>query len=343
MLTKSFSSTLVPRALIFSALAGVPTMTWSESAQAQDEEALMEARGKFQRAIELEHAQNWAAALKLFRQVGQIKMTPQVRYHIATCEENLGQLVAALGGYEIALAQSEGMHPDFIADVQGSIDDLKARIPKLMIERGEGADAASFELDGVAIGASQIGQEIPLNPGPHAVTASAPGFEPFSATVEVSEGSVETLTVTLIPNKKGGGGSGGGSGPADEGGQDFGLLPYIVGGAGIGVAAVGGVFLGLSQAKVSKLKDDSLCGAERDCNSLEGADREEAEKLYNGAKTFETVGWIGVGVGVAALATGTVLFVLDKGGPAGAEASVGMRVQPYALGSDAGISFVGTF
>lgn len=303
----------------------------------------MEARGKFQRAIELEHAKNWAAALKLFRQVGQIKMTPQVRYHIATCEENLGQLVAALGGYEIALVQSEGMHPDFIADVQSSIDDLKGRIPKIMIERGEGAKAASFELDGVAIGASQIGQEIPVNPGPHTVTASAPGYEPFNETVDVSEGSIETLTVVLVPTKNGGtSSSAGASDPADQGSMDFGLLPYIVGGAGLGVVAVGGVFLGLSQAKVGKLKDDSLCGADRDCNSLQGADRDEAEKLYSGAKSFEAVGWIGVGVGVAAVATGTVLFVLDKG-PAEAEASARMTMRPHAPGSDAGISLVGTF
>lgn len=300
----------------------------------------MEARGKFQRGIELEHAENYGGALKLFREVGQIKMTPQVRYHIAFCEEKLGQLVAALGGYDLALAQSEGMDPGFISEVEASIEQLKGRIPKLIIERGEGAEAASVELDGVALGASSVGRETPLNPGPHTVTASAPGFEPFRQTVTVTEGSLETLTIVMVPTKDG---SDAGSGPATTGPREkkFGVLPYVIGGSGVGLAVVGGVFLGLSQAKVGKLKDESLCGSDFDCSGLAGADREKAEKLDKGAHTFEAIGWIGVGVGVAALATGTVMFVLDSG--AEENSSAGLRVVPHAQGSDAGFSLVGAF
>lgn len=337
-----FTAGLLARSLF---LLGVSLATLSAApteARAQDEEALTAARGKFQRALELKQARNYGGALKLFREVGQIKMTPQVRYHIASCEEKLGQLVAALGGYELALAQSDGMQPDFIAEVQTSVDDLRGRIPKLVIERGEGAEAAAVELDGVALGDSSIGQETPLNPGPHTVTATAPGYEPYHQTVNVSEGSLETLSITLTPLPEGSKEPTPGGGAEDDG-PHFGKLPFIVGGAGIGVAVIGGVFLGLSQSKVAKLKSDDYCGSDLDCSDLEGADRAEAEKLNKGAHSMETVGWIGVGVGVAALATGTVLLFLDKGAPEEAEVQVGMSFRPSALGADAGFSFVGTF
>ena len=75
-------------------------------ALAQDADELKRARAQFQQATELEQAGNWAAALQRFREVGQVRMTPQVRFHIAVCEENLGRLVTALGGYELALAEA---------------------------------------------------------------------------------------------------------------------------------------------------------------------------------------------------------------------------------------------
>ena len=94
-------------ALLFGlAVHAIPSPT---QAQEVDEEVIAEARANFQRAIELEHVGNWSEAMKLFRKVGTVKMTPQVRYHIASCEENLGHLVVALGGYELALAQAEGL------------------------------------------------------------------------------------------------------------------------------------------------------------------------------------------------------------------------------------------
>ena len=83
------------------------------SACAQDAAELKKARAQFQQATELEQAKNWTAALQAFREVGQVRMTPQVRFHIAVCEEKLGRLVAALGGYELALADADKVGPDF--------------------------------------------------------------------------------------------------------------------------------------------------------------------------------------------------------------------------------------
>ncbi len=310
-------------------------------AHAQDAEAIAEARGNFQRAIELEHAGSWGEALKLFRRVGSVKMTPQVRYHIATCEENLDHLVVALSGYELALQQGEGMHPDFLAEVQGSIDDLKARIPKLVVERGEGAEAATIELDGISVSHSSIGSEMPLDPGPHTLTAVAPGFEDYRQTVTVAEGSVEAMTVEMVELK----GTqtqvvvGSSQGETTEG---YGVLPYVIGGAGIGAAAIGGVVLALSQGFASDAT--SICNDDPECAGVPNDDFQEAQRLHSKAQSWEIAGWATVGVGIGALAGGTVLYFLDRGRTEEARKSgSAFTLTATAPGSDAGFSLVGSF
>lgn len=329
------------------AAAVVPVTFVPSVASAQDAEALGEARAKFQRGIELEQAGNYSGALKLFREVGQVKMTPQVRYHIATSEEGLGQLVAALGGYELALAQSEGMHPAFIADVEKAIEELHAKIPKLVIERGEGAEAATIQLDGVTLGTKSLGTEIPRDPGPHTVSAKAPGYEDFSETVTVAEGETKSLEIEMVPLPEAERRSGGtdGSLQEDRGPQGFGLLPYILGGAGIAVAATGGVLLGVSQSNAGQVRE--MCGGE-DCTALGDTDPQawrDAKGLADSAQSLEIGGWVAMGVGTAALAAGTVLFFIDptRTGESEPPKDVEMTFVPGAPMAEAGLSLVGHF
>jgi hypothetical protein len=315
---------------------------------AQNADPVEEARANFQRALELEQARDYAGALKLFRQVGQVKLTPQVRYHIAACEENLGKMVAALGGYELALKHGQGMPAGFLAEVQQSIDYLKQRIPTVIVSRGEGAQAAAIELDGVQLGSKSIGIEVPLDPGPHVLRATAPGYQDFQETINVSEGDREEVTIDLVllpkavapppPPPK----------VEPEAGpvKGYGALPFIVGGSGLVVAAVGGVLLGVSQGQASQAVD--LCNNSTDCTGVDGDTWQEARSLYDSARTTEAIGWVGIGVGVTAVAVGTVLYVLDPGRKS-EQARVrkseqaGMRVVPAAPGASAGLSFVGRF
>ncbi|HEY3254828.1 MAG TPA: PEGA domain-containing protein, partial [Polyangiaceae bacterium] len=176
------------------ALTIAPRPAW-----AQDKKELSKARAQFQRGIELEQAGNFSTALEQFRDVGQVRMTPQVRFHIATCEEKLGRLVTALGGYQLAFADADSVGEDFKAEVQTAVTRLEAGIPKLVIQRGSGAEAAEIQLDGVALGASSVGVPVPLDPGPHSVSAKAPGALPFSQTVTIAENEQKTVDVALSP------------------------------------------------------------------------------------------------------------------------------------------------
>src|SRR4051812_24475303 len=195
---------------------------------AQDKTELSKARAQFQRAIELEQAGNYTTALETFRGVGEVRMTPQVRFHIATCEEKLGRLVTALGGYQLAFADADSVGEDFKAEVEGAVTRLEGRIPKLTIQRGTGGEAAEIQLDGVDLGASSVDVAVPLDPGPHAITARAPNFLPFSQTVTILENEQKIVEVRLTPEPEPQRAA-----PTPVEKTRSKLVPYVVGGVGV--------------------------------------------------------------------------------------------------------------
>jgi hypothetical protein len=308
-------------------------------AVAQDAAELKKARAQFQQATELEQAKNWTAALQAFREVGQVRMTPQVRFHIAVCEEGLGRLVAALGGYELALADADKVNPDFKGEVEANVTKLRARIPKLVIERGAGANAASIELDGVAVGDSSVGVEVPLDPGPHAVTAKAPNHKPFDANVTLTEEQTTHLEVKLEPLppellRVGG------SGPAPDKPPSK-VVPFVIGGVGVATLIGSGVLFGLRQSTLSELED--ACGADgKHCPP-------SLQSRYDDLKFYHYGSIVTLGVGVAAVGTaGALLFFQRKKKEpvAGADTATQVRVVPslpIAAQSPLGATVVGTF
>ena len=226
-------------------------------AAAQDKKELSKARAQFQRAIELEQAGNYSTALEQFRDVGQVRMTPQVRFHIASCEEKLGRLVTALGGYQLAYADADGVGEDFKAEVEAAVTLLQASIPELVIERGPGAEAAEIQLDGVALGASSVGVPVPLDPGPHSVSAKAPGAVPFNQTVTILENEQKTVDVSLTPEPQE---QRPNQTPEAGGAVDKGnprLVPYVIGGVGIASLIGSGVLFALRQSTLKPISKRS--------------------------------------------------------------------------------------
>ena len=319
-------------------LLGIPLLGIAlcpPSAQAQDKKELSKARAQFQRAIEQEQAGNYTQALEQFRDVGQVRMTPQVRFHIATCEEKLGRLVTALGGYELALADAETVGEDFKNEVDAAVTRLRASIPKLLIQRGTGADAAVIELDGVALGASSVGVPVPLDPGPHSVNAKAPGYEAFSQTVTINENEQKTVDVELTaePEPVAAAPTGSNLQTVDLNGKpNKKLIPYVIGGVGV-VSLIGsGVLFGLRQSALSDL--ENKCGPDR--KSCPSSARGELDNL----KLYNATAQIALGVGVVGVGTAVTLLILQKRQSATKTGFVLMPAAPNAL---AGASVNGRF
>lgn len=334
-----------------SAVMAEASLATAASAAEKDELSL--ARAKFQQATELEQAGNYASALQVFREVGQVRMTPQVRFHIATCEEKLGKLVAALGGYELALAESESLGPEFQKEVQDRASALRARIPKLIIERGEGAQAATIELDGVSLGASSIGVEVLLDPGPHAIQAKAPGHKQYLSTIEVPEGEVERVAVKMDAIAA--------DEPSDNQPREKGppvaappprhsiFLPIGIGTAALGIAgwATSGVFYVLQRGKDSELQ--SLCGTDKDCTNdnprrLSQEEQAKARTLNSKMRAYTTVSQIGLVSGILLPLAGGAMIALDLAVLSRPKTKTAWAMQPSAPGAElGGLSVVGSF
>jgi hypothetical protein len=311
------------------------TVTNAAAADEPSKAALEQARGNFSRALALQTAGDWPGALALLKQVAAVKDTPQVRFNIALCEEQIGQLVSALGNYEIAKADAEEQGAGSVADAtEQRIESLRARIPRLAIQRGSGAKAASISIDGVTLGHAAVGAMMPLDPGAHEVKAGASGHRPFEATVQLAEGDVVTLEVTLEPlapppEPK----------PPAEDARDAGIerssaWPYLAGGVGLAGLAVSGVFYGLRSKTLGDL--DSLCPEGRLSCPLERADR--VDELEARGVTQTLVGNIGLAVGAVGIGTAVVLWVLEpkSGGSA-------VTVQGGTAHGLAGVTLSGRF
>lgn len=316
------------------ALGGAPATARADGPSATD---LKKARAQFQRGIELEQASNWSEAIQQFRDVGAVRMTPQVRFHIAYCEEGLGRLVTALGGYELAQGEADQVGPDFKHEVENAISELRARIPKLFIERGKNADAALVQLDGVDLGASSVGVEVPLDPGPHAVTATAPGFQQFSATAELKEKEVTHIALDLEPEPE----EVAAPPPVkqviviEQQQAPNRTIPYVVGGAGIGALAGAGVIFALRQATSAQLQ--------KDCPNKDACP-ESNRGTYNRLKAYSVASPIVAGVGLAAVGTAAALILFEKKPlPKETEERESLRILPSAPGAFAGVSVDGRF
>jgi hypothetical protein len=308
----------------------------SAPALAESAAELKKARAQFQRGIELEQASNWSEAIQQFREVGSIRMTPQVRFHIAYCEENLGRLVTALGGYELALGEAERVGPDFKSEVETAITRLRERIPKLVIERGAGAEAASVQLDGVDLGASSVGIEIPMDPGPHTVAATAPGFKAFTTTAELKER--ETTRVTLELEVEPAVAAGSGENQPEKvvvvtrTESSKRLVPYVIGGTGVAFLVAGGVLFALREATAADLEDK--CPNPQACP-------ESNRDTYDRLKFYSWSAPVATGIGVAGIGVAVTMILLEK--KPKAEPATGLTLLPSAPNAFAGASLAGRF
>ncbi|MEP7123585.1 MAG: hypothetical protein ABJE95_21835 [Byssovorax sp.] len=222
--------------------------------------------------------------------------------------------------------------------------ELEPKLSKLVIA----SDAADVEVrrDGAVVDRSVLGTALPVDPGAHAVTASAAGKEPWSGSVTVAAGP-GTTTVTVpelaaVPVKA----AAVVAPPPPPGAVDAAVAPkaeagwstqrkVAVGVGGVGVAGliVGGVFGGLTLSKTSSANGHCGAGDKPFCDA-------DGLSLLKGATTTANVSNVALAVGGAALIGGVVLFLTAPAGEAPSKAeSARLRALPW-IGSGSGGLFV---
>ncbi len=299
-------------------LLSFAVVPWGQPAWAEPTPAeLAKARDAFRQGVQLEASNDWVGALAKFETVAQVRMTPAVRFHIARCQQHLGQLLEARGGYRLAAFEATQSKDPKAGEVQReaseALAEIEQKIPKLVITRGKGAEAGTVTVDGVALGEASVGKEFPLNPGAHTVEFKDSDGNVSRSVVTLAEG--ETRTVDLegkAPPPVATSASASAAPPPPPPPpppEKSNVLPWVVVGVGGASLIASTIFYLQRSSAISDL--DAACVDSRCPASL--------EDTGNKGKTYTTLANVTLGLGLVGVGVGTYLLLTSGSKPAPAE------------------------
>ncbi|MDI1448783.1 hypothetical protein [Polyangium sp. 6x1] len=284
-------------------LAGTswPTRVWADEPPTAVE--LQEAREQFTRGRQLEDEGKFAEALVLFQRVGHVKMTPQVRFHLALCLEHTGKLADALETFRIAAREASGTAPNVVTEANQHVDALEKRVPTLTVVVVNGSPRDEISLAGRPVTA---GSALRVDPGGYTLTLRRDGSVASEERVTLEEG--KSVRVELAAAGVGG------TAPAS--------IQRTLGWAALGVSAASlvtmGVFIGLRSNRLSQV--EAACPTLTDCAP-------SVAPIASEGATYATLVNVFAGLSGAA-AVGGVALLLTAPAPAASAPRAGLRVNP---------------
>jgi hypothetical protein len=268
----------------------------------------------FEQGRALAKANNWTEACPKFEASLHYDATLGTRLNLATCYEKTGKLASAWGQYRDSAALARG--PDDAQRREYALKQAAAllpRLPKLTITAPPTTPPGfAVTRDGVALDLAALGSALYVDPGPHEIVASAPGLEPFKATISVDEAGSESLVIQeLVPAKT----------PVEPQGQpqprpEVPPLPPSSAGrtrklVGLGIAGGGAILTGVGLfvgARAISTYDESeaLCPSRKCVNE---ADLARGDDLTSRARGQATTSTVLVVTGLAAATAGVVVWL----------------------------------
>jgi hypothetical protein len=302
------------------------------------------ARTAFKEGLAAEKEGDFVKALARFEATAAIKTTPQVRFHLAVCQEKLGRWVEALANYELSNTEAKEKKITEVTDMAPTLADrLRPRIPRLVLET-PGKSPDEVQVDGVVIAKEKWTAPIMVDPGKHVLVARFAGEKNFVVELDVVESEEKKVAVgnrpVVLPEEDKTPLPPPGPPPAARStGMSQRTIGFIVGGFGVVALGTSAIFYGLRTSKVSEL--DEQC-PDLKCPS-------SASSKVDSAKTDTTISRVALGVGIVSLGVGAYLVLTAKPAPAeGQPAPVAgvPRFVPYvpnAPNALAGFGFEGAF
>jgi hypothetical protein len=342
----SYSTAIVGRILLaaravlapLSALALPVVFTVSVSASAQSGSDLERGRALYREGLSLEAAGDWKAALQKFEEVARIRLTPQVRFHMARTKEHLGRLTEALGDYRMAEYEGAKTQAPELGLISEARSNLQQRVPRLVLEQQGPRGVQQLFLDGVGLGQNQLGLELAVDPGRHTVLAVWADGAKLEQTVDSREG--QTTRVLLRQPESSASSSplratAGLARPDSASPRDRRVWPIVLGSAGLAGIATGAGLLYLRQQALQKL--ESGCGDDHDDCPVSLKSSYERGRLYS---------WLGPvvgGVGVVAVGAAVTLWFVSDPRRDDSPRSGSARLLLMSSTAGAGVELVGSF
>lgn len=160
------------------------------------------AKELFDQGLKLLDDGKFAEACAKFSASNQSAAKVSTLLNLGNCYEKTGQLASAWGAYNEAIALARRTsRADYEAFAQQRIAALEPKLMHLTIkvEPDARVDGLVVKRDGIAVAAGAWDVAVPIDPGKHVITATAPKKRPLDKTVVVDESSPHaTIVVTPL-------------------------------------------------------------------------------------------------------------------------------------------------
>jgi hypothetical protein len=120
----------------------------------------------------------------------RIEPTAGTQFKLADCNEQIGKVATAWAGFlDVATRANAANETERETIARRRAQSLVPRLPKLVIDVPNVVPGLEVKRDAVAIDAGTFGAAIPVDPGAHRITATAPGKPRWVTTVHCTEGT----------------------------------------------------------------------------------------------------------------------------------------------------------
>ncbi len=307
-----------------------PVIARAEGTDVPAAEALFEAGRK---AIE---KGDYASACPRFRESERLDPAPGTLLNLADCEEHLNHLARAWEAWKEALATLPGDDPRLPVTKQ-RVQAIEARVPHLTLTRDPAApEGVLVRRDDVEIHGASFDVALPVDPGAHVITVTAPGRDSKTTTITLREGEARTFLAEPGPpaaNANANADANANASANANANATFRTVGLITGAVGVVSLGVGSVFGAMAIGKKSTVDTD--CGP-RGCTQP-GVDAAHAGRTDAIASDITFV------AGGALVALGTVLFLTHLPAHGTANGSTGLVTSPLVLARGGGLALGGDF
>jgi len=264
--------------------------------------------------------------------------------NLADCYEHTGQTASAWVAWkDVASRANAAGKADVEKRALSKAAALEPVLAKLTIAVDAGSDVSGLDVkrDGVAVGHTEFGLAIPVDPGTHVIEASAPKKKGFSVKVDVVAKQTDArVTVTLeddaeattppapvpppvpglLPSTPP-------ASPPPSSGSALKTVGVVVGVVGVAGLVVGSVFGVEATSKNQQALEPQNCRTSTLCTPY-------GLSLTSDARNAATISTVGFAAGGALVAGGVVMWLVA---PSSAT-KTGVRILPLLSASTAGLS-----